>query len=154
VYQIEGGKHIIMDQEVCEDEFIPMHLLFERNFDLPKWYAERCAIAIEVELPEDHPWVENIEMGHVLEWGILQTLQESEQKYPRGPNNIRVDDRWAVITESESFSIWDQSFMCIVSLERTCVLDFEFDLVSWYRQAVKQQLEARLSTDAGDPEAG
>jgi hypothetical protein len=154
VYQIEGGKHIIMDQEVCEDEFIPTHLLFERNFDLPKWYAERRAIAIEVELPEDHPWVENIEMGHVLEWGILQTLQESEQKYPRGPNNIRVDDRWAVITESESFSIWDQSFMCIVSLERTCVLDFEFDLVSWYRQAVKEQLEARLSTDAGDPEAG
>jgi hypothetical protein len=25
VYQIEGGQHIIMDQELCKDEFIATH---------------------------------------------------------------------------------------------------------------------------------
>jgi hypothetical protein len=137
VYQIEGGQHIIMDQEVCEDEFIPTHLLFEPKFNLPKWYAEQRAIATEVEILEDHPWVNNIEMGRVLEWGILQTLQQSEPKYPQGPNDIQVDDRWAVITESKSFHIWDQSLMCIISLPHASVLDFEFDLVDWYCCAVK-----------------
>ena len=32
VNQIEGGRHIIMDQEVCDNEFIDALLLFKAEF--------------------------------------------------------------------------------------------------------------------------
>jgi hypothetical protein len=132
VYQIEGGQHIIMDQEVCEDEFIATHLLFDEDFNLPKWYAERYAGTEEVELPEDHPWVESPTMGRVLEWGVLHTLQESEQLYPQREDNISVDERWTILSDSNRFHIWDRSLMCVVSVACACLLDFKFDLISWY----------------------
>jgi hypothetical protein len=152
VYQIEGGQHIIMDQELCEDEFIATHLLFEPDFKLPKWYAERRATAMGIELPEDHSWVEGPVMGRVLEWGMLHTLQESEQLYPRRENNIPVDERWTILADSDQFRIWDRSLMCVVSLARACVLNFEFDLVNWYLSSMKKQIMGQLSTDRLDSE--
>jgi hypothetical protein len=116
VYQIEGRQHIIMDQELCEDEFIVTHLLFQPDFALPKWHAECHATATGVELPEDHSWVESPVMGRVLEWGILHTLQESEQLYLRRENNIPVDEQWMILSNSDQFHIWDWSLMCVVSL--------------------------------------
>ena len=50
VYQIEGGKHIIMDQELCEDDFIETQLLFDANFNLPLWYTQRHAQALKIEI--------------------------------------------------------------------------------------------------------
>jgi hypothetical protein len=137
VYQIEGGQHIIMDQEICEDEFIATHLLFETDFNLPKWYVECCARAMEVELPEDHPWIGSPTMGRVFEWGILHTLQESEQLYPQREDNISVDEQWTILSDSDRFRVWDRSLMCVISVARACLLHFEFDLISWYLSSVK-----------------
>ena len=78
VYQIEGGKHIVMDQELCEDDFIEMHLLFNANFNLPLWYAQHCVQALEIELDKDNSWNKSLKMDLVLEWGILTTLKASE----------------------------------------------------------------------------
>jgi hypothetical protein len=147
VYQIEGGQHIIMDQEVCEDEFIATHLLFEEDFNLPKWYAEHHVGTEEVELLEDHPWVESPTMGRVLEWGILHTLQESEQLYPQREDNISVDKRWMILSDSDRFHVWDWSLMCVISVAHACLLDFEFDLINWYLSSVKRQLTKQTAMD-------
>jgi hypothetical protein len=132
---------------VCEDEFIVTHLLFEKDFNLLKWYAEHCAGTGEVELPEDHPWVESPTMGRVLEWGILHTLQESEQLYPQREDNILVEEQWTILSDSDRFRVWDQSLMCVISVACACLLDFEFDLVSWYLSSVKRQLTEQAATD-------
>jgi hypothetical protein len=92
------------------------HLLFEPDFELPKWYAEHRATAMGIELPEDHSWVGGPVMGRVLEWGILHTLQESELLYPQREDDIPVDDRWTILSDQDEFHIWDQSLMCVVTL--------------------------------------
>jgi hypothetical protein len=152
VYQIEGGQHIIMDQKLCEDEFITTHLLFEPDFELPKWYVECHATAMGIELPEDHSCVEGPVMDRVLEWGILHTLQESELLYLQREYDIPVDDRWTILSDQDEFHIWDRLLMCVVTLARACLLDFEFDLINYYLACVKLQMNMHPPMEDWDSE--
>ena len=150
VYQIEGGQHVIMDQEVCEDELIETHLLFNPTFNLPEWYAECRSRVTEVEIPADHPWTEGPKMGKVLEWGIVQTLQQSERQYPQATNDIPVEERWTVTASGDQFLIWDRSLMYGVSLAHAYVLEFDCDLISWYRDSLREQMGRQSWVDGPD----
>ena len=150
IYQIEGGQHVIMDQQVCADELIETHLLFDPMFNLPKWYAERRSKVTKVEIPVDHPWMEGPEMGKVLEWGILQTLQQSERQYPWTTNDIPVEERWTVTASGDQFLIWDRSLMYGISLARAYVLEFDFDLISWYRDSLREQMRRQSLVDGSE----
>ena len=39
VYQFEEDQYVIMDQELCDDEYINSELLIQEDFNLPEWYA-------------------------------------------------------------------------------------------------------------------
>ena len=96
-----------MDQQVCEDDVITMELLLDARFNLPAWYAERRAHVMSVVLENNHLWMRSPPMGKVLECGILQTLQRTQQLYSRDESDISVDERWRIFSESDLFRIWD-----------------------------------------------
>jgi hypothetical protein len=41
VYQFEE-LYVIMHQDLCVDEHINKNLLLDKEYNLPKWYADRC----------------------------------------------------------------------------------------------------------------
>ena len=51
------------------------------------------------------------------------------------------------MSDNGAFCIWDRALMCVIILAHEKVLDFDFDLVNWYLDAINQQLIYELGTE-------
>lgn len=61
VFPMEGGLHGIFDFEcpLSSTEAISTSLLYEEDFNLPAWYADRRAFRNDEVLPDSHRWLDS-----------------------------------------------------------------------------------------------
>ena len=99
VAEVDGGLHSITDYEhpLTEPELICTYLLFEPEFNLPKWYADKRAFRNGGVLDPGNQWENSPPMGPVLSLGLVAALQEGMEEYPEDLDGIR-DTEWSVAT--------------------------------------------------------
>ena len=146
MYQVEGGQHIIMDQETCDDELIDTFLLFKVDFNLLAWYAEKRALKENIVLGTSHPWLTGARMGDALAWGILLTIHETAEAYTLVLYGLPAKQRWTVHREGDVYLIEDHDLTVVMRLRCAWVLDFDFNLVGWYHNALECHAEWQASS--------
>jgi hypothetical protein len=136
VMEVDGGLHAITDFEQPSNgpELISTHLLFTSGFNLPLWYADRCAYRHGVALATGNWWEKAPIMGPVLSLGLVSALQEGMAEFPDDGDGVR-DDEWSVMSHDDGARFWirGHSTRRVVLIERARVLDPLFDFISWFR---------------------
>jgi hypothetical protein len=98
VFEMPGGLHGIWDFEcpLSSTEAISTSLLYDEEFNLPAWYADRRAFRNDTILSDSHPWLSSPLMGDVLELGALCTIWEGIDEYPLFGSERRREHSWLI----------------------------------------------------------
>jgi hypothetical protein len=138
VFQLSGGLHGIFDFEclLLSTEAISTSLLFEEDFNLPAWYADRQAFHNNAVLPDDHDWLDSPWMGDVLALGAAFAICKGINEYPAFVVNHHHEEQWTVEWSPFGYCIVGGVLKSAVHVLQDQLLDQSFDLISWYHGKV------------------
>ncbi|KAG6855158.1 hypothetical protein H0H87_007467, partial [Tephrocybe sp. NHM501043] len=138
-YSTGNGLHEIIDYEHATSgtEAISTDLLYDEDFCVSEWYADRRAFRNGEILESNSRWSTGPPMGDVLLLGLLAAVQEGADKYPPRLDGTQETD-WEIERNSSHFSILEKSKGTCINIPTTSILDPVFDIISHYHNKLVQ----------------
>lgn len=144
IYQFEENGYVIMDQEICKDEYISRELLTQGDFNLPEWYANKCALCSDKALPASNWWALSPLMGDAIKQGLTRLIPEGTNEYPAYSDEPA--ERWEVENAAFGYIIMDMVGHVLFSVPNEKLLDQSFDLITWLANELWKTYELRADT--------